>query len=281
MPDGWSRSTSFERQLSPRLKITHLKLFMDGALGSRGGLLSHPYADDPATHGVRRMTPDELHEAASEALESGLDVATHAIGDQAITETLEVYEKILSEQPDVAPARLRLEHFSYAQEADFARAAELGILLSVQPNFVLPDDHGVTMEDARLGTVASERAYAWRRLVADGAELAFGSDYFTRPFSPLFTYFAAATRKNAAGKPPQGWHPAEKLDRSHGAEAGDDLRPPTGTPAERGRLAIGSLADLMVLSADPFSAEEGQLLDTRVEATFMAGHPTHLMPTED
>ena len=149
------------RRLSPRVGVTHLKLFVDGALGSRGALLSHPYADDPATYGVERMTTAEIGAEASAALDAGLDVATHAIGDVAVERALDVYAQLLHQRPELDPRRLRIEHFSYAAEPDFARAAELGIVLAVNPDFVAPDDAGQTMEDARVGGENSARVYAF------------------------------------------------------------------------------------------------------------------------
>ena len=271
---------SFERHLSPRLRVTHLKLFMDGALGSRGALLSHPYADDLSTHGVRRMTPSELRAEALRGLDSGLDIATHAIGDQSIAEALDVYEEILKSRPDVLPNRLRLEHFSYAREEDFERAARLGIVLSVQPNFVFPGDDGVTMEEARVGLGNSARVYAWGRLRDLNARLAFGSDYFNRPLAPLYTYYAAVTRRNPAGLPREGWHPAERLHRLEAMQWATTLQGPGGEFIDHQGLEVGKTADLVVLSADPMRVPEDQILETVVEATFLAGCPSFVKPTD-
>ncbi len=126
------------RRLTPRIGVTHVKLFADGALGSRGALLSHPYADDPTTSGVERMSREDIRREAVAALDAGFDVATHAIGDVAVEMALDVYEEILLERPELRPGRLRIEHFSYAAPADFDRAAALGIVLAVNPDFVAP-----------------------------------------------------------------------------------------------------------------------------------------------
>jgi predicted amidohydrolase YtcJ len=121
--------------LSPRIRITHLKLFADGALGSRGAALTHPYADQPGTRGVARMTTEEILRLSRRALDAGLGVATHAIGDEAVRRTLDAYEQLLRERPGSDPTRLRIEHFSYARETDLARAVRLGVVLSIQSNF--------------------------------------------------------------------------------------------------------------------------------------------------
>ncbi len=262
------------RELSPRIRVTHIKLFADGAMGSRGALLSHPFADDPRTSGVARMSAAEIASETRAALDAGLDVATHAIGDLALRRVLDVYEEVLAERPGLDPRRLRIEHFSYARPEDFGRAAALGVVASVQPNFVGPDDDGVTMEDARVGPGNAARAYAWARLAAAGGRLAFGSDYFTRPLPPLATFFCAATRENLEGRPEGGWHPEERLPRRDALALATTLYPAGGGEPLGGRLAVGGGADLVVLSQDPLAADEGRILSIRVEATFSAGEPT-------
>ncbi len=263
------------RRLSPRLGVTHIKLFADGAMGSRGALLSHPFADDPSTVGVERMSREEIARAVRSALDAGLDVATHAIGDLALRRTLDVYEAVLAERPGLDPRRLRIEHFSYARAEDFDRAAALGVVASVQPDFVGPDDDGVTMEDARVGRSNAERVYAFGRLAGAGARLAFGSDYFTRPLPPLTTYHSAATRMNAAGRPAEGWHPGERLPRRDALALATTVWPAGGGEPLGGRLIAGAAADLVVLSDDPLAAEEEAILSIAVEAAFLDGEPVY------
>jgi predicted amidohydrolase YtcJ len=259
------------RQLTPRIGVTHVKLFIDGALGSRGALLSHSYADDPTTSGVERMSRQDIKREAVAALDAGLDVAAHAIGDAAVDVALDVYEEILRERPQLRPGRLRIEHFSYSRPEDFDRAAALGIVLAVNPDFVAPDDHGLAMEDARVGVESSERVYALGRLAAAGARLAFGSDYFVAPAQPLLGFYAASTRQNANGLPVDGWHPDERLPRIESLRIQTRLWPAGGGESERGRLAVGGRADLVVLTADPLTVEASAILGIDVEATFLDG----------
>ncbi|MGB5295838.1 MAG: amidohydrolase [Thermoanaerobaculia bacterium] len=263
------------RQLSPRLEISHVKLWADGAMGSRGAHLTHPFHDDPATRGVERMTAEELRSEAVKALDAGLDVASHAIGDQAVATVLDVYESILQERPDLEPTRLRIEHFSYAREEDFEKAADLGVLLSVQPNFVAPGDNGQAMEDSRVGTENSARVYAWGRLSKLGARLAFGSDYFTTPMPPLTTFYSAVTRRNLAGLPEEGWHPVERLDRNEALMTMTRLWAGGGLGATKGPLEVGARADFVVLDADPLQAEPSALLEIAVSGTYLGGEPTY------
>ncbi|MFH1573326.1 MAG: amidohydrolase, partial [Acidobacteriota bacterium] len=114
------------RTISPRVRVTHIKLFADGALGSRGARLTHPYSDDPATRGVEWMPAAELRAQVGCAIAAGLDVAVHAIGDEAIRITLDAFEAALLERPDLAPGRMRIEHFSHASSEDMQRAARRG-----------------------------------------------------------------------------------------------------------------------------------------------------------
>ncbi len=259
------------RRLTPRIGVTHVKLFADGALGSRGALLSHPYADDPTTSGVERMSREDIRKEAVAALDAGFDVATHAIGDVAVEMALDVYDEILRERPELRPGRLRIEHFSYAAPEDFDRAAVLGTVLAVNPDFVAPDDHGVAMEDLRVGADSSDRVYALGRLSAAGAQLAFGSDYFTAPAQPMFGFYAATTRRNGDGLPVDGWHPDERLPRLESLQIQTRLWPAGGGDPERGELAVGGRADLVVLTADPLTVEASAILGIEVEATVADG----------
>lgn len=259
------------RQMSPRVGVTHVKLFVDGALGSRGALLTHPYADDPVTHGVERMDRQAIIDEANVALDAGLGVAVHAIGDAAVAAALDAYEEVLRERPEIDPRRLRIEHFSYAQPTDFDRAAALGIVLAVNPDFVAPDDHGVAMEDARVGADRSDRVYALGRLAEAGGKLAFGSDYFTAPAQPMLAFYVATTRRNKNGLPVDGWHPNERLPRLESLQIQTRLWPAAGGDPERGELAVGGRADLVVLTADPLTVPDSAILGIGVEATFADG----------
>jgi hypothetical protein len=258
------------RRLSPSVEITHLKLFADGALGSRGGALTEPYKDDPGTSGVPRMTSGEILDWSRRAIAAGLDVATHALGDAAIAATLDAYETLLAEQSELDPGRLRIEHFSVARAEDFERAARLGIVLSIQPDFVYADDEGRTMEAARLGE-RSARAYAWGRLYRAGARLAAGSDYFTLTGAPMLGFYSAAYRTNEHGLPEGGWHPDERLPAQAAWELFTTLHGPGGGPPKVRRLAAGEPADLVVLSGNPFAAAPAELPKLGVLATLREG----------
>jgi predicted amidohydrolase YtcJ len=274
-----SNPSSYE-VISPRLRVTHVKLYADGAFGSRGAALSHPFDDDPSARGVLRMSLDEILFQTRRAIEAGLDIATHAIGDEAVGQVLDAYENVLDDMPDIAPRRFRIEHFGYASEGDIERAARLGILLVTQPNFIFPDDAGVTMEQHRLGAESCRRVYPWRTLSTLGAPLAGSSDYFNEPGPTLWDFYSAATRKNPDGDPESGWQPQERLSREDSLRLVTTLFPPNGAEPIGGRLVVGEPADLTILSANPLTVDEEQILDTRVIATIRAGEFTYGGPAE-
>jgi predicted amidohydrolase YtcJ len=254
------------RQLSQRLRVTALKLFADGALGSRGAALTHPYADDPGTRGVPRMTEEEILAQSRRALDAGLDVATHAIGDEAVRRVLDAYERVLGERPGLEARRLRIEHFSYAREEDFARAVRLGVLLSVQADFNTPEGERPTFADLRVGHEADPRVYAWRRLDSMGAPLAGGTDYFTAPGPALLSFEASLTGHNAIGT--MGPGPGGRLASFRQLTV---WFPPGGGAPSSGRLRVGGAADLAILSGDPLMAPDSDLAGIRVLATLRRG----------
>lgn len=253
-----------------RVRVTHIKLFADGAMGSRGAALSKPFADDPTTRGVFRMTVEELQRDVQRALAAGFDVATHAIGDAAVERVLDVYAAVLGGEASPNPRRLRIEHISIASQKDMRRAAHHGVLLVIQPGFVWPGDDGLTMEDSRLGRDGTGGAYAWATLAELGAVMAGSSDDYTLPQHPLWNFYAAATRMNPEGKPEGGWHATERLPREAALRLFTDFAAPGGG-VERGRLEEGSAADIVVLSANPLKVSESQILRIKVITTIRGG----------
>jgi len=259
------RVLSGPRELPPRLHVTHLKLFADGALGSRGGTLTHPYTDDPSTHGVQRMDQRSIRQWTERALDGGLDVATHAIGDAAVKETLDAYEAVLIERPGLDPRRMRIEHFSYASEADISRASRLGVILVVQPGFVWPDAQVNTMEQDRVGHSKAAQIYAFGGLLRAGACLAGSTDDFGLPES-MFRHVHAVTRQSPDGSPPGGWQPQNRLTRLEGLRL-FTRRWSAGGGTSRPPLAVGSPADWIVVSGDPLDSADGALEALSVERT--------------
>jgi predicted amidohydrolase YtcJ len=262
------------RRLSPRIGVTHLKLHADGALGSRGALLSEPYYDAPCACGLFRTSPEVMRGWVERGLAAGLDIATHAIGDRANAVVLDVYEEALRTRPDVEPRRLRVEHFTFATREDMQRAARLGVVLAVQPNFVEPDEHGHVMEDIRLGPERAALAYAFGDLHRMGARLAGSTDDYTYVPNAVRNFFAAATRRTPIPGCDARWQPEQRLTRDESLRLLCRWYRPGGGEPEPGILAEGGRATFAVLSGDPLMVPEDDILGLQVCATVVDGRRT-------
>jgi predicted amidohydrolase YtcJ len=256
------------------LEVRAVKVYADGALGSRGAALIEPYSDDPGNLGLLRTTPEEMLETARYALAHGFQVATHAIGDRANRIVLDVYQKALAERPDVKDPRLRIEHAQLLDALDIPRFGQLGVLASMQ-GIHCPSDR--PWAPKRLGEARiKEGAYVWRKLLDAGARILNGTDAPVEDVSPIQNFHASVTRAGADGQPAGGFDPDQKLTR---AEA---LRTMTLDAAygafaerERGSIELGKLADLVVLSQDLLSVPDDALLKTEVLVTIVGGRVLH------
>jgi hypothetical protein len=252
------------------LDVRAVKVYADGALGSRGAALLEPYADDPGNVGLLRTSQEEMLETARYALAHGFQVATHAIGDRANRLVLDVYQKALGERPDVADPRFRIEHAQQLSAVDIPRFAELRVLASMQ-GIHCPSDR--PWAPKRLGEARiREGAYVWRKLFDSGARILNGTDAPVEDVSPLQNFHASVTRAGADEQPRGGFDPDQKMTR---AEA---LRTMTLDAAygafaerERGSIEVGKRADLVVLSQDLLSVPDDALLRTEVLATIVGG----------
>jgi hypothetical protein len=230
-----------------RLTVRAVKVYADGALGSRGAALLSEYADDPGNRGLLVTPAAELDRVALATAKAGWQLWTHAIGDRGNRVALDAYEKALTKVKPADP-RFRIEHAQVVSPEDFRRFAELSVIASVQPTHATSD---MPWAEARIGAGPIRGAYAWRRLLNAGIRLAGGSDFPVEGVSPLLGFYAAVSRQDLEGKPPGGWHAGEKLSR---VEA---LRLFTADNAyaefaekRRGRVAVGFDADLTVLDRD-------------------------------
>ena len=247
------------------LRLGHLKLFLDGALGSQTAHMLEPYAGTTSL-GIETLGRQELVDLIREAAEGGIAVATHAIGDAANRKALDAFAETL---PAWRPAGLRprIEHVQLLHPADARRLGELGIVASMQPIHATSD---WPVAERYWGERAS-LAYAWRTVRDSGAVLAFGSDCPVEPLDPWLGLHAAVTRERADGQPRGGWHPEQRLD-ARAALAAYTVGAAYASGEERlkGSLAPGRLADLVVLARDPLESPEG-FLGMGVEATVVGG----------
>ena len=252
-----------------RFELRAIKLFADGAMGSRGGLLFEPYADDPKNVGLTLIDPKVLKATTAEALRHGWQVCTHAIGDKGNALVLDAYEAALKEVPNARDPRLRIEHAQVVQRSDVPRFAKLGVIASMQPSHSSDD---MRWADARLGPERARGAYAWRWFIDDGVKLAFGSDFPVAVVPPTYGIYCALTRQDEAGNPPGGWHPDQKLT------AEETLTAFTAGSAyaafSENRLSVlkpGFRADLTILNVDPFRSEPRNLVSAKVVMTIVEG----------
>jgi len=251
------------------LDLRAVKLFADGALGSRGAALLEPYADDPGNRGLMRTPPEEMLEAARFALAHGFQVCTHAIGDRANRVVLDVYEKALGERPDVKDPRFRIEHAQILDAADIPRFGQLGILASMQ-GIHCPSDR--PWAPKRLGEARMAGAYAWRKLLDAGARILNGTDAPVEDVSPIQNFHATVTRAGADGQPPGGFDPDQKLTRVEALRTMTlDAAYGSFAEKERGSIEVGKLADLVVLSQDILAVPDDALMRTAVELTIVGG----------
>jgi predicted amidohydrolase YtcJ len=254
-----------------RFEFRAIKLFIDGAMGSRGGLLFDPYSDDPGNRGLLLIQPEVLQRTTETALRNGWQVATHAIGDRGNMLVLDAYTTARAAVPEARDPRLRIEHAQVVRRSDVPRFAALGIIASMQPSHAIDD---MRWADARLGA-DSERvqgAYAWRWFLDAGVRLAFGSDAPVEIVNPFYGIYAALTRQDEKGRPPGGWHPdqimtLEETLRAHTAGAAY-----AGFADERlGVLKPGLRGDVTVMDRDLFRATPREVLDTKVVMTVVDG----------
>jgi predicted amidohydrolase YtcJ len=247
-----------------------IKVVLEGALGSKGAALLEKYADHD-TSGFLTQTEEATMPMLRAALERGVQVETHAIGDRANRTVLDWYEKAFAAVPTsarkVAAPRWRVEHAQVLHPSDIPRFAKLGVVASMQPSHAIGDLH---FAPSRLGTKRLEGAYAWQSLLKSGAVIAGGSDAPVERGEPMIELYAAVTRRDLKGRSGEGWEQAVTREQA--------LKMFTIWPAYaafeegvRGTIEVGKYADLTVLSADVMTIPAPEILTTRCLMTVIAG----------
>ena len=250
-----------------RLRMAGVKLYADGALGSRGALLKADYADKPGQRGLQFNEDTRLRNLVSRAAMDGFQVAVHAIGDRANAQVLDTFEAMNATYK--GERRWRIEHAQIVDPIDIPRFAKLGVIASMQPVHQTSDR---LMAEARLGSTRLTGAYAWKSMLDSGARIAFGSDTPVESPDPFAGLAAAITREDAKGDPLGGWQPQERITRE-AALAGFTTGAAYAGFAEdkMGRLAPGYWADFLFVDRDPFFSTPGDLRATKVIETWIAG----------
>jgi predicted amidohydrolase YtcJ len=264
--DMWKAFLKSGPEVGDFLTVRAVKLYADGALGSRGAALLEPYTDDPANKGLTITERAVIETFAQEAVAHGFQVATHAIGDRANREVLLAYSAALHGKNE---RRFRVEHAQVVAPEDFARFRDNSIIASMQPTHATSDMPWAAL---RLGAVRVQGAYAWQTFLKLGVHLAFGSDFPVENPNPLPGFYAAITRQDKEGNPLGGWFPDQRLTR---AEA---LRSWTIEGAyaafqekDKGSIEAGKWADLVVLSDDIMQVAPARILKAHVTMTMVNG----------
>jgi predicted amidohydrolase YtcJ len=259
-----SRKPDVDADGTAMLTVRGIKLYADGALGSRGALLLAPYSDDPGNRGLALLSQAELNHGVELAVQTGWQLAVHAIGDAANRAVLDAVAAGAAGKTDL---RFRIEHAQVVAPEDIPRFAELGVIASMQPTHATSD---MPWAEQRLGPERIKGAYAWRSLEEAGARIAGGSDFPVEEVPPLLGLYAATTRQDASGNPAGGWYPEQNLTldealRLYTVEAAYA----SFVDGRRGVLAPGYVADVTVFDRDLLAGRS--LLETKVDLTIVGG----------
>jgi predicted amidohydrolase YtcJ len=252
------------------LAVRAIKIGADGALGSRGAALLEPYTDEPTTSGLMTTPPEEIYAQTLAASRAGFQTCIHAIGDRGNRVAMDVFERVQREVPGARDLRMRNEHAQILDAAEIPRFARLNVIASMQATHATSDMPWVP---ARIGPErTAEGAYVWQRLIKSGVVLANGSDFPVEEPNPMLGFYAAITRQDPSGNPPEGWMPEERLSRdemlqsftrnaAYAAHAENDL----------GTLEVGRLADMVTLDRNVMTVPPSEILKATVQMTIIGG----------
>ena len=267
----------FDTESDGLITTRAIKLYSDGALGSRGAALLAAYDDDPDNMGLMLTTEDAIIPVLEKSLSNGIQVNTHAIGDKANHEVLNWFEQALGsingDNRKVAEPRWRIEHSQIVALDDIPRFAQLGIIPSMQPSHAIGDLHFAV---DRIGPERLAGGYAWRSLIDSGAIIAGGSDAPVEVGDPRIEFYAAVARKDLKGYSNENWYPGQAVTRQ------EALKMFTIWPAfaafqenEIGTIEVGKRADFTVFDRDLMTVDAPDILDANVTMTVVEGKVVH------
>ncbi len=245
-----------------------VKLYADGAMGSRGAALIEPYDDDPGNTGLVRTTQEDMVALCARALQSGFQVCAHAIGDRGNRMVLDAYEEALQKHPK-ADHRFRIEHCQLVTQTDLERFRPLGVIPSMQPTHATSDMYWA---EERVGPERLSGAYAWRTLLDLGNRIAFGSDFPVESADPLWGIYAAVTRQDHKGWPEGGWYPVQRVSVVEALRGYTiDAAWARFAESQMGTITVGKVADLTVLDDDLSRVGPREMLKVDVLLTIVGG----------
>lgn len=278
VPEAWRLLGEGPREAGDGRAVTRaVKLYMDGALGSRGAALLEPYSDAPDSRGLDLMTADEAAPQFDKALRDGVQLCVHAIGDRGNRTLLDwieaAYARTSEDERAIAAPRWRSEHSQIVDPVDIPRFAALGVIPSMQPSHAIGDLH---FAPARLGLDRLAGTYAWRSFIDAGSIVPGGSDAPVERGDPLIEFYAAVARKDLEGFSGEGWHPEQAVSRT------EALKMFTAWPAyasfredELGTIAPGMRADFSVFSGDLMTVPEAEIPHLHAVMTVVDGAIVH------
>lgn len=262
----WQEYAKSGPETGSHLTVRSVKLYADGALGSRGAALWQPYSDDKSIHGLMVTTKETLEDQIKEVAAKNFQVCTHAIGDKANSIVLNAFAQVLKGKND---RRFRVEHSQVVALPDFKLFQDYNIVASMQATHATSD---MRWAEKRLGPDRIAGAYAWRRYLKMGIPLANGSDFPVEDPNPLYGFYASFTRQDHNGYPEGGWQPDQKLTREESLESF------TLTPAyaafeekQKGSITVGKLADFLILEKDIMKIAPKEVLTTKITSTYLDG----------
>jgi predicted amidohydrolase YtcJ len=253
------------------LRIGALKGYADGSLGARTAYFFEPFIDTPGNHGLlseQMQPPLTMRDRMLKADTAGLQLCTHAIGDQGISMILDFYADIVKAHGP-ADRRFRIEHAQHMAAKDFDRFAQLGVIASMQPYHAIDDGRWA---EKRIGHDRASRTYAFRTFLDHGVRLAFGTDWPVAPLNPMLGLYAAVMRSTLDGKNPNGWFPEQKLTVAEAVYAytmGSAYA--EFQENEKGSISVGKLADMVILSDDIFTVDPVKIREVKVLKTLVGG----------
>jgi predicted amidohydrolase YtcJ len=260
-----------QKAASAVLRVSGAKTFADGSLGSTTAFFFEPYADDPHMRGLLadEMQPLEGMRTRLVAVDrAGEQLCVHAIGDRAISMVLDLLGEVVAANGP-RDRRPRIEHSQHLAFTDFARYARLGVIASAQPYHAIDDGQWA---EKRIGPERAKTTYAFRSFLDNKVRLAFGTDWPVAPLDPMLTLYAAVTRATLDGKRPGGWVPEQRVTVAEAIEAYTmGAAWAEFQEKAKGSLTVGKLADLVLLSDDPFKVAPERLRDLKVTTTIMGG----------